>query len=94
MHFLVVIDIAEPPPGVKASLIEAERRRARELADAGHLLKLWRLTGRWANAGIWHAADEAALESILSSMPLWPWMTAAVERLSPHPNDPLPEILA
>ncbi|MFE6495650.1 muconolactone Delta-isomerase family protein, partial [Streptomyces sp. NPDC057747] len=39
--------------------------------------------------GIWRAADEAELRTdVLGTLPLWPWMTAVVTPLEPHPNDP------
>ncbi|WP_331772800.1 muconolactone Delta-isomerase family protein (plasmid) [Embleya sp. NBC_00888] len=66
-----------------------ESARAGELAAAGHLVRLWRPAGELRSIGIWRAADEGELyEKVLGSLPLWPWMTAAVTVLVPHPNDP------
>jgi muconolactone D-isomerase len=67
----------------------AEAVRARELAAAGQLVRLWRPVGERRSVGIWRAADEEELRAtVLGSLPLWPWMTAVVTALEPHPNDP------
>ncbi|MEV7239371.1 muconolactone Delta-isomerase family protein [Streptomyces sp. NPDC051020] len=67
----------------------AEAARAEELATAGHLVRLWRPVGELRSIGLWCAADEAELyEKVLGTLPLWPWMTAAVTPVQPHPNDP------
>ncbi|MFD4710749.1 muconolactone Delta-isomerase family protein [Streptomyces sp. NPDC058430] len=68
-----------------------EAVRAKELATAGHLVRLWRPVGELRSIGVWRADDEAdLLESVLGTLPLWPWMTALVTALQPHPNDPGP----
>ncbi|MFD7406019.1 muconolactone Delta-isomerase family protein [Streptomyces sp. NPDC059866] len=67
----------------------AEAVRAGELAAEGHLVRLWRPVGELRSIGLWRADDETGLrERVLGTLPLWPWMTAAVTELQPHPNDP------
>lgn len=67
----------------------AEAARARELAAAGRLARLWRPVGELRSIGIWRAADEAELhEKVLGTLPLRPWMTVTVTALESHPNDP------
>jgi muconolactone D-isomerase len=67
----------------------AEAVRARELADAGHLARIWRPVGELRSIGIWRAADEEELhEKVLGTLPLRPWMSFRVTPLQPHPNDP------
>lgn len=88
VQFLVTIEIAEPPAGRRAELLNSEAERARELAAQGHLIKLWRIQGRWANAGLWSAKDVAQLYAVLDSLPMRPWMTVSVNALEPHPSDP------
>ncbi|WP_030058016.1 MULTISPECIES: muconolactone Delta-isomerase family protein [Streptomyces] len=94
IEFLVEITTAIPE-GTAAEEVErrraAEAVRARELAATGHLARLWRPVGERRSIGVWRAADEAELrERVLGSLPLWPWMTAVVTPLEPHPNDPGP----
>jgi muconolactone D-isomerase len=91
MEFLVAIEVAIP---VGADPTEVERRyaaeavRAHELARVGVLVRLWRVPGRHANWGLWEAADASALHDALTSLPLWPWISATVHPLAVHPNDP------
>ena len=67
----------------------AEAVRARELAAAGRLARLWRPVGELRSLGIWRAADEDELhEKVLGSLPLRPWMSLNVTALESHPNDP------
>jgi muconolactone delta-isomerase len=72
--------------------IEArEAGRTRELAEQGHLLRLWTLPtvpGRWRALGLWQADDAATLAAILDSLPMDRWMTTDVTALTPHPSDP------
>ncbi|MEU1622227.1 muconolactone Delta-isomerase family protein [Streptomyces sp. NPDC005722] len=67
----------------------AEAVRARELAAAGHLVRLWRPVGELRSIGLWRADDEDGLYgTVLGTLPLWPWMSAVVTALQSHPNDP------
>ncbi|MFJ7906884.1 muconolactone Delta-isomerase family protein [Kitasatospora sp. NPDC096204] len=91
-EFLVEITTAVPA-GTPEEEVDrrraAEAVRARELAATGHLARLWRPVGERRSIGVWRAADEAELrEKVLGTLPMWPWMTATVTALEPHPNDP------
>lgn len=89
MEFLVRIKVNLPPDEErKAELVAAEASRARELADAGTIERLWRIPGAWANVGIWRAADASALHEAISSLPLYPWLKVRVTPLARHPSDP------
>ena len=91
MEFLVNIEIAWPPdadPQRREELFAAEVERGRELARQGIMKRLWRVPGRWANWGLWEAADATELHAALSSLPLWPWMDVTVHPLARHVNDP------
>ncbi|MCX7303532.1 MAG: muconolactone Delta-isomerase family protein [Hyphomicrobiales bacterium] len=91
MEFLVEIEVGFPPDGdpkQKAELIAAEGRRAKELAAAGVVRRLWRQPGRWANFGIWEAPDATALHEAISSLPFYPWLKVVVRPLASHPSDP------
>ena len=74
----------------RAELFRAEAARARELASAGILVRLWRVTGRRANVGIWRAASTAALHDALASLPLFPYLDIQDTPLPRPPNDPVP----
>ncbi|MER7844372.1 muconolactone Delta-isomerase family protein [Kitasatospora sp. NPDC096077] len=91
-EFLVEIT-TRVPEGTPAEEVDrrraAEAVRTRELAAAGRLARLWRPVGEPRSIGVWRAADETELRAeVLGSLPMWPWMTAVVTALEPHPNDP------
>ena len=90
-EFLTAFTIAVPP-GTPDETIEAaddrEADRARELAAAGNLSRLWTLPGEGRTLGLWRAHDDAAMEAIVASLPLVSWMDVQTTPLSPHPSDP------
>jgi muconolactone delta-isomerase len=94
MEFLVTMTTHVPSGTSEGAVDEVRAReaaRSRELAAAGSLLRLWRpplLPGEWRTLGMFDAADAAALEDVLRSMPLRVWRTDAIQALMPHPNDP------
>jgi muconolactone delta-isomerase len=79
------------PDGAVQEMHAAEARRARELAQDGHLLRLWRLASppqRPRALGLWRARDADELQVILESLPMIAWMKIDTTPLSEHPNDP------
>ncbi|MBB5632761.1 muconolactone D-isomerase [Cryobacterium mesophilum] len=93
MEFLVRMKVAFPgemPESDRAELRKREAERASELASVGVLVRLWRVPGESANWGIWAAADATALHESLTSLPMFPYISAKVYPLARHPNDPLP----
>jgi muconolactone D-isomerase len=91
-EFLVEITTTIPDgadPGEVDRRRAAEAVRARELAAAGNLVRLWRRVGELRSIGVWRAVDEADLRrNVLDTLPLRSWMSLAVTPLQPHPNDP------
>jgi muconolactone D-isomerase len=93
VEFLVRIDVHWPPDGNAkelAVIVEAERAAGGELVRTGVIRRVWRVPGRWANWGIWAAADATELHAVLSSLPLYPWLEIIVHPLAAHPIDPGP----
>jgi muconolactone D-isomerase len=90
MEFLVHMEVSHIPggPEAEAELRAREAVRARDLADAGTLLRLWRVPGRRENWGIWSAKDTHALHEVLASLPMFSYLAITVHSLAPHPNDP------
>jgi muconolactone delta-isomerase len=91
-EFLTTFAIAVPqgvPEDVVTETFAAEGRRAAELAEQGHLLRLWRLPAGGPDAlGLWRAGDASEMGAILESLPLDAWMTVETTPLTPHPSDP------
>ncbi len=94
MEYLVTMTTHVPAGTPDQAVDEVRAReaaRSRELAAAGHLVRLWRpplQPGEWRSLGLFVAADGEQLEEDLASMPLRVWRTDEVTPLAPHPNDP------
>jgi muconolactone delta-isomerase len=84
---------AIPEGTTQAALDEkraGEATRTAALAEQGHLLRLWMLPPdgpHWA-LGLWSAAHPAELQTALTSLPLYDWMTIETTPLTRHPSDP------
>jgi muconolactone D-isomerase len=88
LKFLVRIDVSLPdamPETERTKLLEAERRRGRELVYAGAIWAIWRVPGGLRNVGIWVARDPTELHALLASLPLFRWLAAEVTPLAEHP---------
>jgi muconolactone delta-isomerase len=90
--FTLVVPDGTPDAEARAT-IAAEAVATRELAAAGHLLRLWRLAQSGPRdpgaLGLWRARDTAEMQAIVRSLPLDPWMTTDITPLSTHPGDPV-----
>ena len=63
-----------------------EKARAQELQRSGVWLHLWRTVGRYANISVFDVSDHEKLHEVLSSLPLFPFMTITVTPLARHPS--------
>jgi muconolactone delta-isomerase len=94
MEYLVTMTTHVPDGTPTEAVDDVKAREAahtRELAEQGHVLRLWRpplQPGEWRTLGLFAASDADELEQVLASMPLRVWRTDEVTPLSPHPNDP------
>jgi muconolactone D-isomerase len=91
VRFLVEIDVRLPATlgeTERAELLDAELERGRQLVEAGVIRAIWRIPGAIRNVGIWEAADATELHEHLTSLPLFPWLTAEVRPLAVHPLQP------
>jgi muconolactone delta-isomerase len=94
MQYLVTMTTQVPdgtPDETVADVRAREAAHSSELAEQGHLLRLWRpplQPGEWRSLGLFAAVDDAQLEQVLASMPLRIWRTDEVTPLGAHPNDP------
>lgn len=91
MEWLVNVRIKVPysaPAGEVADRVRRETELADRFAAAGHIVRLWRIPGEWANWGLWSASDATELHRLLSQLPLHEWADVTVHPLAEHPNDP------
>ncbi len=64
-----------------------ERQRAGELRSAGILLRLWRVPGTRDAIGLYRTDDATQLHDVLSSLPMFKWLSITVEPLATHPQE-------
>jgi len=93
MEFLVAFALDIPAGTSKREIRDRENAEAAataKLADAGHLLRVWRsgAQGEATILGLYRAESEAQLDRLLGGLPLADWMRVVVTPLEAHPNDP------
>jgi muconolactone delta-isomerase len=90
-EFLTTFTISIPE-GTPSQTVDGttarEAQRTKELAEQGHLLRLWLLPGQGRALGLWTARDLAEMQAVLKSLPMDPWMATQITPLTPHPSDP------
>jgi muconolactone D-isomerase len=89
MLFKVEMDVRLPhdmAPDKADALKKVERERAQELQASGQWRHLWRVAGRYTNVSVFDVADAQTLHDILSTLPLFPFMTISVTPLCRHPS--------
>lgn len=89
MLYHVRMDVVPPrdlDPAEFDRLKRDEKDRAQDLQRSGKWLHLWRIAGQYANVSIFDVADHDELHGILSTLPLFPFMTIAVTPLARHPS--------
>jgi muconolactone delta-isomerase len=92
VEFLTMFTVTVPSGTPAQSVEDTEAReaaRAKELAEQGHLERLWVLPGQGRALGLWRARDAAEMEAIVNLLPLDSWMTTQITPLTPHPSDPV-----
>ncbi len=89
MLYHVRMDVHPPrdiDPAEFDRLKAAEKERAAELQRDGRWVHLWRIVGEYSNFSVFDVADHDALHAILSTLPLFPFMTVKVTPLARHPS--------
>ncbi|GJD47745.1 Muconolactone Delta-isomerase [Methylobacterium crusticola] len=89
MLYCVEMEVVVPPgtdPDTLARLKADEKARAQDLQRRGQWLHLWRVAGRYANVSVFDVESHDALHDILSTLPLFPFMTLRVTPLARHPS--------
>lgn len=89
MLFHVRMDVALPhdmPAERATELKRIEKARAAELQQAGTWRHLWRIAGQYSNISVFDVRDTDELHTLLSSLPLFPFMQVEVMALVRHPS--------
>jgi muconolactone delta-isomerase len=90
-EFLITFIEAIPRGTSNQAVDEAKAREAvcaRQLAERGHLVRLWVLPSQGRTLGLWRAQDPAEMQAIIESLPLYDMMTTEITPLTGHPSDP------
>ena len=86
-HVAMEVRLPHDMPAAQADDIRSrEKAYAQEVQRAGKWPHLWRVAGRYANISIFDVADADELHTILSSLPLFPYMDIRVTPLARHPS--------
>lgn len=70
----------------RSDLLAREKARAEEIQRSGKWPELWRVVGEYANISIFEVESGDELHELLSSLPLFPYMTIRVTALARHPS--------
>lgn len=94
MLFHVEMDVRLPPdtpPEAAERLKMTERHQAQALQRSGKCRHLWRIAGRWANISVFDVESVDELHELISTLPLFPYMTVTVRPLCRHPSSIHPD---
>jgi len=89
MLYLVHMQVELPPsmPAAEADAIKArEKAYSQELQNKGAWRHLWRVVGEYANFSVFDVASHDELHTLLSGLPLFPYMRLKVTPLAQHPS--------
>lgn len=89
MLFLVHMHVQIPPEADKTyteSLKAQEKAFSQKLQHEGKWLHLWRVAGQYANYSVFDVESNDELHMLISSLPLFPYMTIDVTPLAQHPS--------
>lgn len=89
MLFHVRMDVNLPldmPADAANDLKAREKAYFQQLQAEGKWRHIWRVVGEYANYSIFDVADNTELHTLLSSLPLFPYMRIAVTPLCRHPS--------
>ena len=89
MLFHVRMDVNLPldmPTDAANDLKAREKAYFQQLQAEGKWRHIWRVVGEYANYSIFDVADNTELHTLLSSLPLFPYMRIAVTPLCRHPS--------
>ena len=89
MLYHVRMDV-HPPTHLAATefdaLKHAEREMAQDLQRKGVWVHLWRIAGQYSNISVFDVGSHDELHTILSNLPLFPFMAVDVMPLARHPS--------
>ncbi|CAN7739937.1 muconolactone Delta-isomerase [Pseudorhodoferax sp. LjRoot39] len=85
VHMVVNIP-ASVSPAEADEIKRREKAYSQDLQRAGTWRHLWRVVGEYANVSIFDVASNDELHTLLSGLPLFPYMQIKVTPLANHPS--------
>ncbi|MCK8646700.1 muconolactone Delta-isomerase [Mycobacterium colombiense] len=71
----------------RSELVAMEKEYSQGLQRAGTWPHIWRIVGEYANISIFDVESNDELHTVLSGLPLFPYMDIRVTPLAEHPSD-------
>jgi muconolactone D-isomerase len=86
-HVRMNVNLPQAMPLEEAArLKQDEKDLAQQLQREGKWRHLWRIAGQYANVSIFDVASVDELHTLLTSLPLFPYMQIEVMPLCRHPS--------
>lgn len=86
-HVAMTVNIPRDLPVAEADAIKAkEKAYSQDLQRQGKWPHIWRVAGRYANISIFDVESVDELHTLLSGLPLFPFMDITVTPLARHPS--------
>ncbi|WP_022981470.1 muconolactone Delta-isomerase [Ideonella sp. B508-1] len=89
MLFMVEMQVNIPAsvdPAEAARIKAEEKAYSQALQREGKWPHIWRVVGQYANVSIFDVESNDELHTLLSQLPLFPYMTIQVTPLARHPS--------
>ncbi|QRX81681.1 muconolactone Delta-isomerase [Glaciimonas sp. PAMC28666] len=89
MLFQVRMDVNLPqtmPEHQATELKKTEREIAQALQVSGKWRHLWRIAGQYANISVFDVSSVEELHTLISTLPLFPYMQIQIMPLCRHPS--------
>ncbi|MEE6168997.1 MULTISPECIES: muconolactone Delta-isomerase [unclassified Mycolicibacterium] len=90
MLFHVRMDVRIPhgmDPDVVAHTVAREKAYSQQLQRSGKWPHIWRIVGEYSNFSIFDVESNDELHTLISALPLFPYMDIHVTPLAHHPSD-------
>lgn len=90
MLFHVRMDVRIPhdmDPDTRAQLVAREKAYSQQLQRSGKWPQIWRIVGEYSNFSIFDVESNDELHTLISALPLFPYMNIHVTPLARHPAD-------
>lgn len=86
-HVRMNVNLPATMPDDQATRLKAdEKALAQRLQQEGKWRHLWRIAGQYANISVFDVASVDELHTLLTSLPLFPYMQIEVMPLCRHPS--------